>query len=114
MRDGGCIRSAREGDANELARLYADAGMDTRLSGRACGERTHVLVLDVDGALRATASVVIDDQRHARVERMVLDRVLGRATEMIAARMIGVARALCDAFGCHDVMIGPQTALRRA
>jgi hypothetical protein len=69
-------------------------------------DRGHLLVLDLEGSLCATVHVVIDsgiEQARARLQLLIMDAALGPAGREVEERMIGVALALCEAYGCADV-----------
>jgi hypothetical protein len=69
-------------------------------------------VLDIDGAVRAVAHVVIalDHGLRGGLQFLVADpalaRLFGRAVE---DRMTGVAVALCEAYGCTEIDIWHRT-----
>lgn len=63
--------------------------------------RGYLLVLDrCDGTLGAAVHVDLVDG-HATMDALVVDPAL--AGREIEARMTGVARALCEAYGCDRV-----------
>jgi hypothetical protein len=63
--------------------------------------RRHVLVLDApDGGLAAAAIVEIEGERGQLVMLVVASRFEATGLE---ARMIGVAEALCEAFGARTM-----------
>ena len=96
----GSIRKAEAGDAPELARLFEAARIGVMLA-QLDREHGHLLVLDLDGALRAVEYVAIDDQlRRARLQLLVVDAALDPCVREVEDRMRGVALALCEAFGC--------------
>jgi hypothetical protein len=101
----GSIRKVDPRDDVELARLAQTACLGATLSrlDRECG---HLLVFELEGALRAAAYVAID-ARHvdARVHLLVIDPTLGAAMREVEDRMLGVARALCEAYGCAAIEI---------
>jgi hypothetical protein len=99
----GSIRRAASCDAPELARLFEAARIGTVLA-QLDRERGHLLVLDLDGSLRAAEYVEIDDQLGcARLQVLVVDPALDPCVREVEDRMRGVALALCEAFGCTCV-----------
>jgi hypothetical protein len=63
--------------------------------------RRHVLALDApDGGLAAAAIVEIEGERGQLVMLVVASRFEATGLEV---RMIGVAEALCEAFGAHTM-----------
>jgi hypothetical protein len=100
----GSIRKFESRDASALTRLLEVAGLDAQTAGQIDSDRGHLLVLDVEGALRAVAYVELDVPRsRARVQLLAVDPGLGAATREVEDRMIGVALALCDAYACATV-----------
>jgi hypothetical protein len=98
----GSIRTAEPRDTASLSRLLGAASV-------ADGERGHLLVLDLDGMIRAAESVVIVDS-HARVQLLAVDAALAPSTREISDRMLGVALALCEAYGCREVEVVGRSA----
>lgn len=108
---GGSIRKAEPRDTAELARLVAATLVDPAVTPLD-DDRGHLLVLDLDGSLRAVAYVVIDALRsRARLHLLVVDGTLGASARAVEDRMFGVALALCNAYGCPevDVVAGSRT-----
>jgi hypothetical protein len=107
----GSIRNAEQRDLAQVARLLEASGIDLRAvetDPRRSLPRCHLLVLDIDGAVRAAAYLVIARARglRGRLEFLVLDPALPRgSTRAIQDRMTGVTVALCEAYGCADVDI---------
>jgi hypothetical protein len=70
--------------------------------------RCHLLVLDIDGDVRAIAYVAIalDRGLRGRLQLLVLDPILAHTSgRAIQDRMIGVSIALCEAYGCAEIDI---------
>lgn len=109
---GGAIRNAAPRDLAELARLCAGDKVDMRLFDAAHRHPFgHLLVFELDGAIRAATYVVIDEAHglRARLELLLVDPAVARARKSIEDRMIGVASALCEAYGCVALDILPST-----
>lgn len=120
----GSIRNAEQRDLDEVARLLEASGVDMQRIEAAVARslpHCHVLVLDIEGAVRAVAHVAIavDCGPRGRLELVVLDPTLTRTSGgVLHDRMTGVAIALCEAHGCtaidvaatprNDVAAGPQ------
>jgi N-acetylglutamate synthase-like GNAT family acetyltransferase len=105
----GSIRTAERGDAAGVSRLLAAANQNTIQTD---GERTHLLVLDVDGAVRAVECVIMESSR-AVIQLLAVDPALGPSRSQIADRMLGVALALCEAYGCLEIeVVGANQQLR--
>jgi hypothetical protein len=107
----GSIRNAEIRDLADLSRLLATRDVDPRAivtAPRLPLPRYHLLVLDVDGAVRAAVHVVIsmEPELRGRLQLLVVDpgltRTFGRAVE---DRLAGVAVALCEAYGCAEIDI---------
>jgi hypothetical protein len=97
----GSVRKVEPRDAPELARLCAAARVDpVGVEPTAAGG--HLLVLDLGGSLCAAEYVVIEPPR-ARLQLLILDAALAAAGREVEDRMIGVALALCEAYGCRDL-----------
>lgn len=101
------VRIATSEDVPAVQALAAK--QDSRELTTIAGER-YTLVLDApDGGLAAAAQVTLEKPRgHLRMLAFA-KRWAGEALE---ARMIAVARALCEAFGCDSLDV--PSALRRA
>jgi hypothetical protein len=98
----GSIRYAEPDDDAELARLFI-AHLEAT-PPRFERDRGHLLVFELDGVLRAAAHVVLDARcARARVHLLVVDGALGTAVREVEDRLRGVARALCEAYGCVGV-----------
>ena len=99
------IRLAKEGDLPRIRQLVHD---DQDLTGS--DAHRYVLVLDDEnGGLAAAAAVTIDEGRgHLGFVAIAPDH----EGEHLEDRMIGVAEALCSAFGCDtlDVARGRRAA----
>jgi hypothetical protein len=101
----GSIRKADPRDAAELSRLFDLAFLAPGLAPLEV-DGGHWLVLDLDGSLRAAEYVVLDVPRsRAHLQLLVVDNALGPSVREVEDRMIGVALALCEAYGCTDVDI---------
>lgn len=107
----GSIRNLELRDLPHVARLLVAHHIDPRTIDTAPRQpfpRHHVLVLDIDGAIRALAYVVIAHERALRghLQLLIIDPALvashGRAIE---DRLAGVAVALCEAYGCAEIDI---------
>jgi len=111
----GNVRNAESRDRDELGRLFARTGVDAHaLRAAASNPHGHVLVLEVDGALRGAVYVVIDSKGpRARIALLIVDPAAASVRNEVEERMIGVAMALCEAYACVEVEIGasPQEAL---
>ena len=103
----GSIRQAEPRDRAELEHLFAAAHVAVPPLDAARRQRSHLLVLDAGGAIRAAVHVVIDSLQdaHARLQVLVVDPSVAAFRRVIEDRMVGVATALCEAFGCRDVAI---------
>lgn len=107
----GSIRNAAQRDLPAVARLLEASGIDVRSIEPAPNRsppHCHLLVLDIDGDVRAIAHVVIalDRGLRGRLQFLVLDPTLVRASgPAIQDRMIGVSVALCEAYGCAEIDI---------
>jgi hypothetical protein len=97
----GSVRKVEAHDAPDLARLCAAARIDPPAVGPDAG-RGHLLVLDVGGSLCAAEYVVIEPPR-AHLQLLIVDAALAAAGREVEDRMIGVALALCEAYGCGDL-----------
>ncbi len=97
----GSIRTAEHRDAPGVSRLLA---ANQNATWTTTGDHTHLLVLDVDGAVRAVERVVMDSAR-ATIQLLAVDPALKTATIEIADRMLGVALALCEAYGCVEIEV---------
>jgi hypothetical protein len=96
----GSVRRANAADQSALQRLIGDAPP-------AC----HALVFDIAGTVVAAMKVVCDGTL-AHVQALVVDPGFEELAQPIEERMLGVATALCEAYGCQ-----PSTSvqlLRRA
>jgi hypothetical protein len=93
----GSVRRARPDDGAAVARLLVGTGIGSIESG-------HALVLDVDGLVVAAMHVVCDGSR-AHVRFLVVDEAIRGMSRSIEERMLGVATALCEAYGCRDLDI---------
>ena len=107
----GSIRNAEQRDLAGVARLLEASGIDLRnieTDPRRSLPHCHLLVLDIDGTVRAVAYLVTTRARglRDRLEFLVLDPAVPRASgRAIQDRMTGVANALCEAYGCTAVDI---------
>lgn len=99
----GSVRKVESRDAPELARLCAAARIDPAAVEPAAGGG-HLLVLDLGGSLCAAEYVVIEPPR-ARLQLLIVDAALAAAGREVEDRMIGVALALGEAYGCGDLDI---------
>lgn len=101
----GSIRNAMPGDALALVELLDAASLAPDSIRHLDAARDHLLVLDLDGAVRATALVVIDERdRRASLQLLVVDAALNTSSaRTVEARMLGVAVALCEAYGCTEL-----------
>jgi hypothetical protein len=107
----GSIRTAEPRDAAGLARLLHATGVAAALVESRERGRTHILVLDIDGALRAAVRVDIDaPNRHARLQLLALDDTLAAAMQSTAHRMLDVGLALCQAYNCIEITLVPSPA----
>ena len=112
----GTVRNAETRDLAELGRLFKSADFDARAlhaqAQRSCG---HLLVLDVDGSLRAAVYVVIEPAGpRGRLQMLIVDAVVTTDRKVIEDRMLGVALALCDAYACVEVEIAASGQIRVA
>ena len=99
------IREATVDDLPALQRLIRSAA-DPDEDLIASAER-HVLVLDTGDELGGLAIVKLEPP-HAHLEALVMaPRYCGRTAER---RLLGVARALCEAFGCIDLDVRKRIA----
>lgn len=98
----GSIRTAECRDAAEVTRLLDSANQHTVTTAN--DEHTHLLVLDVDGTVRAVERVVMERAR-ARIQLLAVDPELGTSRTEVADRMLGVALALCEAYGCLEIEV---------
>lgn len=80
--------------------------MDLRSSSTDTGRR-YALVLDDDDGGIAAAAVVTMAAHDARLELLAVEP--GYRERGVEERMLGVAEALCDAFGC-DRLVVPHAA----
>src|SRR6185436_485579 len=105
----GSIRNAEQRDLAEVARLLEASGVDlrdTETDPRRSLPHCHLLVLDIDGTVRAVAYLVMTRARglRGRLEFLVLDPTLARMSgRAIRDRMTGVAVALCEAYECTAI-----------
>ena len=94
MQSTATIREATEDDTPALRRLLGPQTFDERVPGR-----HHVLVVDgTDGHLAAAAVVDIEGAQ-GHIARLVV--AAGFAGDGLEQRLIGVAEALCRAFGAE-------------
>ena len=107
----GSIRNLELRDLADVARLLVAHRIDARTIEAAQRQpfpRCHLLVLDVDGHVRALVYVVIAKEPVMRgcLQLLIVDPALvqqyGHAVE---ARLIGVTEALCEAYGCAEIDI---------
>lgn len=95
------IRLATPNDAEAIAELLNDPAVGERLTNllvTAPGQR-YALVLDEDdGSLAAAAVITLDAAHHGHLELLAVSP--RHAEDPIERRMVGVAQALCAAFGC--------------
>jgi hypothetical protein len=110
------VRNANLLDTPEIDRLLAAASHHSGAESlgtsdvNALLDRGHLLVLArSDGGVDAVAHVDVSAGR-ATLDLLVVDPVL-IGTE-IEQRMTGVARALCEAYGCEHVVVTPRRASR--
>jgi hypothetical protein len=101
----GSVRRANAADAVALTRLLADGG-EVHVPAV---PGNHVLVLDVASTVIAALHVTCDGKR-AHVQFLVVDPAFATVARAIEERMIGVATALCEAYGCAslDICATPQ------
>lgn len=100
----GSIRKSQRRDAPELARLFAAAHLDTPCTS----DQDQLLVLDLDGSLRAAAQIVIGAAL-ARLQLLILDPALTPdARREVEERMIGIVHALGEAHGCRELEVAPR------
>lgn len=104
----GSVRKAEPHDAIEIARLLTAANLDSddledEISEQL--EHSHLLVLDIEGKLGAVVDVALDQPaRRARLQLLIVDAALAhRPGREVEDRMVGVALAFCEAYGCTDV-----------
>lgn len=105
MTSGNTIRLATEDDVTAVQRLIADdaaSDLDLRSTTTDGGHR-YVLVLDDDRGGLAAAAIVALDASEAKLELLAVDPA-HRETG-IEKRMLGVAEALCEAFGCERLVV---------
>ena len=107
MRTSATIREATARDVPAIEKLLADErprdGRPENLSLERVPGRRHLLVLDApDGALAAAALVSIEKKRGHLAMLVVARRFHDQGIE---DRMIGVATALCAAFGADTIDI---------
>lgn len=107
------IREATEEDLGAIERLVrtqpdgADHCCEQLAQPRHAGRR-HLLVLDApDGGVAASALVQIEGHRGHLVMLAVAKRFEGRGLE---DRLIGVAEALCTAFGADTLDVPARDA----
>jgi N-acetylglutamate synthase-like GNAT family acetyltransferase len=105
------IRTATPDDVPALQRLIqsgrdsieVDQDLLTTITGR-----RHTLVLDAgEGKLAAVAVVTLEPPRAHLEILAIADEYRGHGLE---DRMIGVAEALCDAFGCATLDVEHRAA----
>lgn len=106
----GSIRSAEPRDRAQIARLLAGSGIDAQtlaveLDGPS--QHGHVLVFDLDGAVRAVAhvQVVTDAAPRGWLQLLVVDPAVAEIGASIEDRMLAVAAALCEAYGCPELEV---------
>ncbi|HTR55326.1 MAG TPA: hypothetical protein VMJ10_31825 [Kofleriaceae bacterium] len=110
----GAVRHAEVRDVTALARLYAGVGVNAAaLEAARHHPFGHVLVFELEGVVCASAYVIIDPSSgpSGRLQIVVVDRALAQYREVIEERMIGVAAALCEAYGCKEITIRAATEL---
>jgi hypothetical protein len=101
----GSVRTAEPRDIDALVRLLRADWLATPPAPRA-REHGHLLVLDVEGSLRGATYVAIDEHAaRAHVVVLVVAAELGNAMQEVEVRLIGVSRALCEAYGCTRIEI---------
>ena len=99
------IREATVDDLPALQRLIRSAGH--RDEDLIATPARHVLVLDTGRELGGLAIVKLDPP-HAHLETLAMaPRYCGGSAER---RLLGVARALCEAFGCSDLDVRTRSA----
>ena len=95
-----------------LARLFSSVGVDAAaLEAARHHPWGHVLVFELGGEVRASAYVIIDRSNglSGRLQIVVVDRALSEYRRAIEERMIGIAAALCEAYGCKEMQIRTPT-----
>ena len=110
----GAVRHAEARDVGPVARLFASIGVDAAaLEAARHHPFGHVLVFELEGVVCASAYVIIDPSNglSGRLQIVVVDRSLTEYRKVIEERMIGVAAALCEAYGCKEITIRADTEL---
>lgn len=111
----GSVRNAETRDLADLSRLLSASDVDPRTistAHRLPFPRCHLLVLDIDGAARAAVYIVITwaHMPRGRLQLLVVDPSLARMfRRAVEGRMVGVAVALCEAYGCTEIDIAAVT-----
>lgn len=96
------IRLATAEDLPAVQRLVGDAALDLRSLAFGNGHRYSLVLDDVDGELAAAAVIRLA----ASEGTLELLAVKSRFRDSdIEKRMLGVAEALCDAFGCDRLVV---------
>lgn len=111
---GNTIRLATGDDLAAMQRLIADdaaSALDLRSTTSDGGHR-YVLVLDDDRGGLAAAAIVALGESEATLELLAVDPA-HRETG-IEKRLLGVAEALCEAFGCERLVVPTATQVTDA
>jgi|GEM_PF-5441447 len=88
-------------DVPELQRLCLPSCRAEIEAARAAAPRRYVLVVDAPFGGLAAATIVALEPPHAHLEALVMDERCASPT--LEARLIGVAEALGQAFGCRSL-----------
>ena len=99
----GSVRNARPGDAAAVTRLAGTVAVDP--SDLATVRHGHVFVFELDGRVLAATQLLIEPGCRAHVRLLVVDETIGALARTVEDRMLGVANALCEAYGCREVDI---------
>lgn len=99
------IRTATPADLPAVKRLLGDAHAHAARSLETIPDAGFWMVLDdASGGLAAAMLVTIDDDRgHRRCRLALLALAAHHHGDGLEARMVGVAEALCRAFGCDTL-----------
>jgi hypothetical protein len=98
----GTIRNCHAADVTQLAKLFATIDVDVHLLLADARPPTgHLLALDINGVLVAAMFVELDPEHgtHGTVRVMVVDASVAANHAHLEERMLGVAMALCEAYG---------------
>ncbi|HUJ60675.1 MAG TPA: hypothetical protein VLX92_19370 [Kofleriaceae bacterium] len=102
----GAVRHAESRDVGALARLLENVGVDaSALEAARRHPFGHVLIFELEGVVCAMVYVLIDHTNGVRghLQLAVVDPKLAEHREVIEQRLIGVATALCEAYGCSPM-----------